>query len=81
MGVAPFDVVGDEAGLGLVVGVIGAVEAEVAEASELGLDPVEPGTVEGRVGELGVALAQARTSSPLCGEKLSRTSAIRVVAG
>jgi hypothetical protein len=43
--VAPGDVVGDQPGLGVVVGVVGAGEAEVAEAFELGLDPVEPRAV------------------------------------
>ena len=54
VGVAPVDVVADEPGLGVVVGVVGAVEAEVAEPFELRLDPVEPGGVVGRVGELDV---------------------------
>ena len=35
--VAPVDVVADQLGLGLVVGVVGAGEAEVAEALELRL--------------------------------------------
>src|SRR5207244_10993548 len=54
VGVAPGDVVGDEPRLGLVVGVVGAGEAEVADALELRLDAVEPGGVVGCVGELGV---------------------------
>ena len=47
--VTPVDVAGDQPGLGVVVGVVGAGEAEVAEAFELGLDPVEPGGVVGCV--------------------------------
>ena len=38
--VAPVDVSADEAGLGGVVGVVGAGEREVAQRSELRLDPV-----------------------------------------
>jgi hypothetical protein len=38
--VAPVDVGADQLGLGFVVGMVGAVEAEVAEALELRLDPV-----------------------------------------
>ena len=74
--VAPVDVAGDQPGLGLVVGVVGAGEAEVAQPFELGLDPVQPGGVVGRVGELDqLAAAHSRIVSPLCGEKLSSTSA------
>jgi hypothetical protein len=47
VGVAPVDVVEDQAGLGVVVGVVCAVEAEVAEPLELRFDPVEPGGVAG----------------------------------
>lgn len=54
VGVAPVDVAGDQLGLGGMVGVVGAVEAEVAEPLELRLDPVEPGGVVGRVGEFDV---------------------------
>ncbi len=35
-------------------GVVGAVEGEVAQRLELGLDPVEPGRVGRGVGELNV---------------------------
>ena len=45
---------GGSCGPGGVVGVVGAVEAEVAQRVELGLDPVQPGGVVGRVGELDV---------------------------
>jgi hypothetical protein len=38
--VAPVDVAGDQLGLGVVVWVVGAGEAEVAQALELRLDPV-----------------------------------------
>src|SRR5215217_7676162 len=54
--IAPLDVVGDQSGLCVVVGVVGAGEAEVAEAFELRLDPVEPGGVVGCVGELDVVV-------------------------
>src|SRR5215212_10515328 len=54
MTVAPGDVAADQSGLGRVVGVVGAGDAEVAERLELWLDPVQPGGVEGRVGELDV---------------------------
>src|SRR5712691_4270095 len=54
--VAPVDVVEDEPGLGLVVGMVSAGEAEVAQALELWLDPVEPGGVVGRVGELDIVV-------------------------
>lgn len=44
---------------------VGAVEGEVAKGFELGLDPVQPGAVVGRVGELTLlSWAQFRTSSP-----------------
>ena len=58
MGVAPVDVVEDQSCLGVVVGVVGAGEAEVAEAFELGLDPVEPGGVVECVGELDVVVCR-----------------------
>ncbi len=45
--VAPADVVEDEPGLGVVVGVVGAGEAEVAESFELRLDPDVPIDVKG----------------------------------
>jgi len=38
------------------LGLVGAGEAEVAEPFELRLDPVEPGGVVGRVGELDVVV-------------------------
>jgi len=40
VGVAPDDVPADHAALLLVAGVVGAVEGEVAQGCELGLDPV-----------------------------------------
>lgn len=52
--VPPDDVAADHAALGLVTGVVGAVEGEVAQGSELGLDPVEPGAVGRGVGDLDV---------------------------
>ena len=54
MAVPPGDVAADHAGLLAVAGVVGAVEGEVAQRGELGLDPVEPGAVERHVGELDV---------------------------
>jgi hypothetical protein len=38
--VAPDDVAADHAGLLFVAGMVGAVEREVAQGGELGLDPV-----------------------------------------
>lgn len=40
--VSPDDEATDHAALRLVAGVVGAVEREVAQRGELGLDPVEP---------------------------------------
>src|SRR5207247_6196745 len=53
--VAPDDVAADHAGLLLVAGVVGAVEREVPQRGELRLNPVPPGRVRGRVGDLDVA--------------------------
>ena len=52
--VALDDVPADHAALFLVGGVVGAVEREVAQRGELGLDPVQPRRVERHVGELDV---------------------------
>jgi len=52
--VPPDDVAADHGCLLPVAGVIGAVESEVAECLELGLDPVEPGGVGRRVGQFDV---------------------------
>ena len=52
--VAPGDVAADQSGLLVVVGVIGAVEREVAQCLELGLDSVEPRRVVRCVGEFDV---------------------------
>jgi len=52
--VAPGDLAPDHAGLLAVAGVVGAVEGEVAQGGELGLDAVQPGPVERDVGELDV---------------------------
>jgi len=46
----------DHQGLFGVAVVVGAVEREVAQRGELGLDPVQPGAVERDVGELDVVL-------------------------
>src|SRR5207247_8214035 len=54
VGVAPGYVAADEAGLGGVVWVIGAIQAEVADAAKLRLDAVQPGGVVGCVGKLDV---------------------------
>ena len=67
-------------------GVVGAVEGEVAERLELGLDPVEPGRVGRRVGELDV-VGLGPVADPWsvlverCGLKLSSTMAIRTSGG
>ena len=58
--VAPVDVSADEAGLGGVVGVVGAGEREVSEGSELGLDAVQPGGVVRGVGQLDVVARPSR---------------------
>jgi hypothetical protein len=58
LGVAPVDVGVDQACLGGVVGVVGAGEAEGAEAFELRFDPVEPGGVVGCVGEFDVVVGR-----------------------
>lgn len=52
--VSPDDVAADHAPLLLVAGVVGAVESEVAQGGELGLDAVEPGAVRRGVGDLHV---------------------------
>lgn len=59
--VAPVDVVADQLCLCGVVGVVGAVETEIAEPFELRFDPVEPGGVVRRVGELGVVVGRPGT--------------------
>ena len=80
--VAPADVVVDQVGPGVVVGVVGAVEAAVAPAFELGLDPLEPAGVLGSVGELAV-VGVGPGAHPLASVngKLSRINAIRRCAG
>src|SRR3712207_8482520 len=50
--VPPGDVAADHAGLLAMGLVVGAVEGEIPQGGELGLDPVEPGSVEGDVGQL-----------------------------
>jgi hypothetical protein len=52
--VAPDDVPADHAGLLPVTGVVGAVEREVAQRRELGLDAVQPGRIRRRIGNLDV---------------------------
>jgi hypothetical protein len=52
--VSPGDVAADHAALGVVVGVVRAVEGEVAQAGELRLDAVQPAGVERDVGQLDV---------------------------
>src|ERR1700722_8708044 len=52
--VAPVDVSADEAGLGGVVGVVGAGEGEISQRAELRLDAVQPGRVVRGVGKLDV---------------------------
>src|SRR3954466_4938342 len=75
--VPPGDVAADHPGL-LVVGlVVGAVEGEVAQRGELRLDPVEPGAVERRVGDLDV-VRRCPASYPVCGSpEIAEASAIR----
>ena len=52
--VAPVDVAADRATLFLVGGVVCAVEREVAQASELRFDPVQPAGVERHVDQFDV---------------------------
>ena len=52
--VAPADVAADGGGLFGVVGVVAAVEGEVAQGGELGFDPVQPAGVGGGEHELDV---------------------------
>ena len=52
--VGPADVAGDRGLLGGVRGVVAAVEGEVAQRGELGLDAVEPRAVERHVGQFDV---------------------------
>src|SRR4051812_40466650 len=54
MAVPPGDVAADHPGLFAVGLVVGAVEGEVAQCGELRLDPIEPGAVERRGGDLDV---------------------------
>jgi hypothetical protein len=67
--------------------VVGAVEGEVAQRGELRLDAVEPGAVEGGVGDFDVVAAAAQSPTiesawvDRCGLKLSQTIAIRTVGG
>lgn len=58
--VPPNDVAADHAALGLVAGVVGAVEGEVTQGGELGLDPVQPGAVGRGVGDLDVVRRRPR---------------------
>lgn len=64
--VAPGDVAADHRGLLAMAGVIRAVEGEVAQRGELGLDPVQPGGVERGVGQLDVVRRRPVTD-PLIG--------------
>lgn len=59
--VAPGDIATDHPGLLPVAGMIGAVEREVPQSGELRLNPIQPGTVEGCVGEFDVI---GRSPSP-----------------
>jgi hypothetical protein len=52
--VPPDDVAADHAALFFVSGVVGAVQGEVAQGGEPGLDAVEPGAVGRRAGESDV---------------------------
>ena len=67
-------------------GVVGAVEGQVTQGGELGLDTVEPGGVRRRVGDFDVVrggpVADALALLVVrCGEKLSQTIAIRIDGG
>src|SRR4051794_32630635 len=55
-GVAPAQVVGDGGALFGVAGVVGAVQGEVAQRGELGLDPVQPRGVGRQEHQLDVVL-------------------------
>ena len=84
--VSPDDVATDHAALGLVAGVVGAVQGKVAQGGELGLDPVQPGGVRWGVGDLdAVDLGLVRDPSAALGgqlrEKLSHTIAMRTLVG
>jgi hypothetical protein len=52
--VTPGEAAADHAGLLAVGGVVGAVEGEVAQRGELGLDPVQPARIGRGVGKLYV---------------------------
>jgi hypothetical protein len=55
--VVPAEVAGDRGLLGGVAGVVAAVEGEVADRGELGLDPVQPGRVGRGVDEVDVVVS------------------------
>src|SRR5918993_4227600 len=72
--VVPAEVAGDRGFPGGVAGVAAAVEGEVAQRGELGLDPVQPGGVRGvDTSSTWLAAHQSVVQSFLCGEKLSHT--------
>jgi len=86
--VPPDDVAADHAGLLLVGAVVSAVEGEVAQGGELGLDAVHPAGVDRNVGELTLDVVvpgqvPTRWSAFVdrCGLKLSSTIAMRTSGG
>ena len=84
--VPPGDVAADHAGLVVVAGVVGAVQGEVAQRLELGLDPVQPRRIGRGVGQLDVVGCRppaTRGSSVVdrCGLKLSSTIPMRTSGG
>jgi hypothetical protein len=48
-------------------GMVGAVEREVAQGGELGLDAVQPGRVRGRVCDLDVAVLRPVAGAAVAG--------------
>ncbi len=84
--VVPDDVAADHVGLLAVAGVAGAVEGEIAQSRELRLNPVQPGAVRRRVGDLGVTGCRPLSDALVFlgfrwGEKLSQMIAVRMVGG
>ena len=84
--VAPDDVPADHAGLLLVAGVVGAVEREVAQGRELGLDAVQPRRIGRGIGDLDVVRRRPGPDPGVlavlrCGLKLSQMIAILVAGG
>nr|WP_206188866.1 hypothetical protein [Streptomyces hirsutus] len=84
--VPPDDVAADHAALLLVAGVVGAVQREVTQGGELGLDAVQPGAVGRGVGELDVVSSGPVTDAGVLlrgqvREKSSSPIAMRISGG